>query len=181
MALAGVDSFQTPLGDIPLDAGACKQLLALPQVQVMDAAHSQEHSLEVQLPFLQTVLNTFTLVPIVIGETTAAEVQQVLDLLWDGPQTLIVVSSDLSHYHDYNSAQTIDSKTCEAIEQLDIGSIDYPQACGSTAIQGLLLAAKRRKMTAHTLALANSGDSAGSRERVVGYGSWAFCNKDNSA
>jgi len=180
MAVMNVDSFQTPLGDIPQDSNAIKQLLTLPQIQVMDAAHWQEHSLEVQLPFLQTVLDAFTLVPIAVGETSSTEVEQVLDMLWGGPETLVVVSSDLSHYHDYKTAQTIDRSTCEAIEQLDIDSIDYEQACGCAAVKGLLLTAKRRNMAVHTLALSNSGDTAGDHERVVGYGCWAFCNKGNS-
>lgn len=179
MAVMNVDYFQTPLGNIPQDSEAIHQLLTLPHVQIMDSAHWQEHSLEVQLPFLQTVLEEFTLVPIALGDTSSAEVRQVLDMLWGGTETLIVVSSDLSHYHDYSTAQYIDRSTCEAIESLDIDNIDYQQACGCAAVKGLLLAAKRRSMKVHTLALCNSGDTAGSHNRVVGYGSWAFCDRDD--
>ncbi len=174
MAVMTVDFFQTPLGDIPQDLQAIRQLLTLPQVQIMDSAHWREHSLEVQLPFLQTVLDTFTLVPVAIGDTTSAEVKQLLDSIWGGPETLIVVSSDLSHYHDYSTAQYIDRSTCEAIEKLDIDNIDYQQACGCMGVKALLLTAKRRQMKVQTLALCNSGDTAGTQDRVVGYGSWAF-------
>ena len=176
MALPAVDYFETPLGTVAIDSGAIQQLLTLPQVQIMDAAHWQEHSLEVQLPFLQSVLDKFSLVPIVVGDATGSEAMQVLDMLWDGPETLIVVSSDLSHYHDYSTAQYIDRSTCEAIEKLDIDHIDYQQACGCNAVKGLLLSAKKRNMKVQTLALSNSGDTSGGRERVVGYGSWAFYN-----
>ena len=180
MAVMDIDYFQTPLGNIPQDSSAISQLLTLPQIQVMDSPHWQEHSLEVQLPFLQLILPEFTLVPIAMGDTTSSEVRQALDMLWGGPETLIVISSDLSHYHDYSTAQYIDRSTCQAIEKLDIEHIDYQQACGCTGVQGLLLAAKQRNMKVHTLALCNSGDTAGSIDRVVGYGSWAFCNRDDN-
>ncbi len=174
LAVMDVKYFRSPLGDIPQDSRAVNQLLTLPQVQTLDAAHWQEHSLEVQLPFLQTVLKEFTLVPIAIGSATALDVDQVLDLLWGGPETLIVISSDLSHYHDYKTAQYIDRSTCEAIEQLDIEHIDYQQACGCVGVKGLLRVARRRHLSVITLALCNSGDTAGDPARVVGYGSWVF-------
>lgn len=174
LAISDVQYFRTPLGDTPIDIPAIRQLLCAPQVQVMDAAHWQEHSLEVQLPFLQTVLDDFSLIPIVVGDATVSEVHQVLDMLWGGPETLIVISSDLSHYHDYSTAQYIDRSTCEAIEHFDLDHIDAKQACGSIGVKSLLRAAKNRSMVVHTLGLSNSGDSSGDQQRVVGYGSWAF-------
>ena len=176
LAITDVQFFRTPLGDTPIDLPATQQLLSVPQVQIMDAAHWQEHSLEVQLPFLQTVLNDFTLIPVVIGDATVAEVQQILDMLWGGPETLIVISSDLSHVHDYSTAQYIDRSSCDAIEHFNSEGIDSPNACGSLGLKALLRAAKHRDMQVHTLGLCNSGDTSGDRERVVGYGSWAFSN-----
>lgn len=177
LAISDVQYFRTPLGDIPIDLPAIRQLLSIPQVQIMDAAHWQEHSLEVQLPFLQSILTEFTLVPLVVGDATASEVNQVLDLLWGGPETLIVISSDLSHFHDYSTAQYIDRTTCEAIEHFDFDHIDSQQACGCVGMKGLLRAAKRRNLEVHTLELCNSGDTSGDQQRVVGYGSWAFTDQ----
>ncbi len=174
LAIADVQYFRTPLGDIRIDTSAIGQLLSTTQVQVMDAAHQQEHSLEVQLPFLQTVLNDFSLVPVVIGDASASEVSHILELLWGGPETLIVISSDLSHYHDYSTAQHIDRSTCEAIEHFECNPINFNQACGCIGIKGLLQAAKDHGMAVHTLGLCNSGDTSGDQQRVVGYGSWAF-------
>jgi AmmeMemoRadiSam system protein B len=174
LAITDVHFFQTPLGDIPIDLASNRLLLNTPQIQVMDAAHWQEHCLEVQLPFLQTVLNKFTLVPVLIGDTSAAAVSHVLDVLWGGPETLIVISSDLSHYHNYSTAQYLDRSTCEAIEHFDFNQIDNQKACGCIGMNGLLRAAKKRHMAVHTLGLCNSGDTSGDQQRVVGYGSWAF-------
>lgn len=178
LAISDVQYFRTPLGDIAIDSPSIRQLLSTPQVQVMDAAHWLEHCLEVQLPFLQTVLKDFSLVPIVIGNATVAETCQLLDILWGGPETLIVISSDLSHYHDYSSAQYIDRSTCEAIEHFELDRINAKQACGCIGVKSLLSAAKKRSMSVHTLGLANSGDIADSsvndQQRVVGYGSWAL-------
>ncbi len=174
LAIADVQYFRTPLGDMPVDAGAINQLLALPQVEVMDAAHWQEHSLEVQLPFLQSVLGDFTLVPLVVGDATAVEVDQVLEQLWDGPETLVVISTDLSHFHDYATAQYLDRTTCEAVEHYQADTIDFDQACGCIGLKGLLRIARRRGLQVHTLGLSNSGDISGDHQRVVGYGSWAF-------
>ncbi len=177
LAISDTQYFRTPLGDIAIDRAAIRQLLDIPQVHIMDTAHWQEHSLEVQLPFLQTVLNNFALIPVVIGDATASDVQQVLDMLWHGPETLIVISSDLSHYHGYATAQTMDQLTCDAIENFDSSAIKTEQACGCTGVQGLLRVAKDRDMKVHTLALSNSGDTSGDQQRVVGYGSWAFSNQ----
>jgi len=173
LALPGVQAFATPLGTVALDGDAIGRLAALPQVTTSAAAHAAEHSLEVQLPFLQTVFEKFTLVPLVVGDATAEEVAQVLDLLWGGDETLIVISSDLSHYLGYADAQAIDRATAQAILDLDTG-ISHRQACGGTPVNGLLLAARRRGLRPELLDLRNSGDTAGDRRRVVGYGAFAF-------
>ncbi len=174
LAAPDAAAFRTPLGDVPLDRAALETILALPQVQMNDAAHDREHGLEVHLPFLQMVLGAFKLVPLVVGDVTPEEVTAVLDQLWGGPETLIVISSDLSHYHDYAAAQALDAAAAQAIEQLNPAGLGRESACGRLPIQGLLLAARRRDLTAHRLDLRNSGDTAGRKDRVVGYGAWAF-------
>jgi AmmeMemoRadiSam system protein B len=173
LALSGADVFRTPLGDVPLDEAAIAGL-DMPQVSVFDATHQFEHSLEVHLPFLQTVLESFSLVPIVVGDVAAEAVAELIDALWGGPETLIVISSDLSHYLPYEEARITDKTTCEAIEKQQAGGIDHHRACGATPIGGLLIATKRRGMQAITLDLRNSGDTAGNKSQVVGYGSWIF-------
>lgn len=173
-AAVGWQAFETPLGAVPVDRAAMEQALALPTVQIFDAAHRQEHCLEVQLPFLQSVLEDFAIVPLLAGEATAEETAELLELLWDGPETLIVISSDLSHYHDYDTAGRLDGATTEAIERLDPDAIGYDDACGRVPITGLLLAARHHGLTARTLDLRNSGDTAGGRGEVVGYGAYAF-------
>ena len=174
LATTSADYFETPLGSIPIDRVSIGRILTLPQVVEFDLTHQQEHSLEVQLPFLQEALDTFKLVPLVVGDTSATEVQEVLELLWGSDETLIVISSDLSHYHDYITAQTMDSMTCNAIEKLDGSAINHDQACGRNPVLGLLQAAKRHHMKVTTLDLRNSGDTAGSKDQVVGYGAWMF-------
>lgn len=174
LALSGADAFATPLGHVPVDKEAAARILELPQVEVFDATHAQEHSLEVHLPFLQIVLDDFAVVPLVVGEAPPEQVAEVIEALWGGPETLIVVSSDLSHYLDYDSAQKIDSETCRAIETLDPKAISRDGACGRFPVGGLLEIAKRRGLTVTTLDMRNSGDTAGSKDRVVGYGSWMF-------
>lgn len=172
LALSSADYYNTPLGRVPLDRDAGRLLVGLPQVRVHDAAHAQEHSLEVHLPFLQELLNDFTLVPLVVGDATAVEVGEVLERLWDGPETLIVISSDLSHYHDYAMAQLRDRTTSQAIETLRYEDIGYEDACGRNPVSGLLYVARERGLRARLLDLRNSGDTAGSRDRVVGYGAY---------
>ena len=174
LALPGAVYFMTPLGRVPVDQEAIAKISSLPQVRVMDAAHAQEHSLEVHLPFLQEVLGEFSLVPLVVGDAEAEEVGEVLDLLWGGAETLIVISSDLSHYHDYQTAQKLDRATSQAIEQLRPDDIDYDHACGRNPVNGLLHVARRRGLKVTTIDLRNSGDTAGSRDRVVGYGAYLF-------
>ena len=173
LALPRARAFATPLGEVPVDAAAAAQVRALPQVVVSDAAHALEHSLEVQLPFLQSVLGAFSLVPFAVGDASPEEVAAVLDALWGGPETLIVVSSDLSHYHRYADAARIDRATADAVLALS-PALDHEQACGATPVNGLLLCARRRGLTPHLLDLRNSGDTAGDRARVVGYASFAF-------
>ncbi|MFO1361044.1 MAG: AmmeMemoRadiSam system protein B [Burkholderiales bacterium] len=173
LALPGATAFQTPLGTIPVDAAAVRALTGLPQVVSFPATHAREHSLEVQLPFLQQVLREFELVPLVVGSASAEEVAAVVDRLWDGPETLFVISSDLSHYRSYEAAREIDGRTVQAI--LDFRTdIDHEQACGATPVTGFLLAAKRRGLAIEALDARNSGDTAGGRDRVVGYASFAL-------
>ncbi|MBC8338604.1 MAG: AmmeMemoRadiSam system protein B [Rhodospirillales bacterium] len=172
LALSSADVFRTPLGDIPLDQDAAESLADFPQVQVFDATHQFEHSLEVHLPFLQRVLGDFSLVPLVVGEASPNDVADVIEALWGGPETVFVISTDLSHYLDYDAAREIDARTCSAIEALDPSAITSNGACGRFPVGGMLAAAKRRSMTITTLDLRNSGDTAGSKDHVVGYGAW---------
>jgi MEMO1 family protein len=174
LALSSADFFATPLGRITIDQEAVNIISRLPQVQVMDVAHAQEHSLEVHLPFLQEVLGKFSLVPLVVGDAEPADVAEVLELLWGGPETLIVISSDLSHYHDYKTAQQLDRATSKAIEELRLEDIQYDHACGRNPVKGLLQVAQRRGLKAKTVDLRNSGDTAGPRDQVVGYGAYLF-------
>lgn len=180
LALPGVDAFSTPLGDVEIDQIAVAALAPLRQVVVSPAAHAQEHALEVQLPFLQSVLDDFKLVPLAVGDATPAEVAQVIEMLWGGSETLIVISSDLSHFLPYNKAQSVDHETVETILNL-VGPVTHEQACGGTPINGLLLAAKHHQLRPHLLGLCNSGDTAGDRQRVVGYASFAFMQGENDA
>lgn len=174
LATSSADAFATPLGSIPLDRAAIDLALQLPQVREMDEAHRMEHSLEVQLPFLQRLLSDFTLAPFVVGDADAETVSAVLELLWGGPETLVVISSDLSHYLDYDRARAIDATTSAAIEALAPGDIGREQACGRNPINGLLNAARKHGLKAETLDLRNSGDTAGPRNQVVGYGAYVF-------
>jgi AmmeMemoRadiSam system protein B len=174
LATSSADFFHTPLGDVPLDREAIARAEGLPQVTSLDAAHRAEHSLEVHLPFLQSVLGTFRLVPLVVGDADPDSTAEVIDLLWGGEETLIVVSSDLSHYHDYDTARRLDAATTTAIERLDPSAVHYDDACGRNPINGLLRVARRRRLTARTLDLRNSGDTAGPRDSVVGYGAYVF-------
>jgi len=174
LALHSADVFTTPLGDIPIDKDAIALIRNLPQVQVLDAAHAQEHSLEVHLPFLQETLGAFKLVPLLVGDAEAPDVAAVLEELWGGAETLIVISSDLSHYHDYATAQRLDSATSRAIESLRYEDIQYDDACGRNPVNGLLYVARRRGLKPTTVDLRNSGDTTGPRHQVVGYGAYVF-------
>lgn len=173
IATPGHDIFQTPLGDITIDQKAIKELGNLPCITELKEAHFLEHSLEVHLPFLQQILPNFTLVPLVVGEASADEVASVLERLWGGEETLIVISSDLSHYHPYQEAKQIDLRTTLAIEAFDC-HIHSEQACGCRPINGLLSAAKNHALKLTTLDVRNSGDTAGDKDQVVGYGAYAL-------
>jgi AmmeMemoRadiSam system protein B len=173
LALPSAQAFATPLGNIEVDRDAVSAALALPFVCESDAAHAQEHSLEVQLPFLQEVLGEFRIVPFAVGDATPREVADVIDLLWGGAETLIVISSDLSHYHQYAEALAIDRATADLVLALS-ATLDHEQACGATPINGMLLSARDHAMRPELLDLRNSGDTAGDKSRVVGYASFAF-------
>jgi AmmeMemoRadiSam system protein B len=173
IAVPTVASFSTPLGAVPLDREAIACISALPQVVQNDGPHAMEHALEVQLPFLQVVLGDFQLVPLAVGEASAEEVAEVIEQLWGGADTVILVSTDLSHYHSYNEARQIDRATIESIIGLR-GPLDHEQACGATPLNGLLRVARRKGLRPHLLDLRNSGDTAGDKERVVGYAAIAF-------
>jgi AmmeMemoRadiSam system protein B len=174
LAASSADVFATPLGDIPIDRASIQAICRLPQVRVNDQAHHLEHSLEVQLPFLQRTLVHFELIPLAVGDATSEEVAEVLDCLWNGATTFIVVSSDLSHYYDYATAARLDRQTALAIEDLAGEAIASWSACGHVPIRGLLRAAANHGLHATTLDLRNSGDTAGGRDEVVGYGAYAF-------
>jgi AmmeMemoRadiSam system protein B len=174
LAASSADGFKTPLGTIPLDTAAIRDILALPQVHLNDEAHRLEHSLEVHLPFLQVTLNQFTLVPLVVGDASPNEVSEVIGHFWDRPGTLVIISSDLSHFHDYETAVQLDRNTSDAIENLALEKIDYDHACGRNPVNGLLLYARQHGLAAHTIDLRNSGDTAGPRNQVVGYGTYVI-------
>lgn len=174
LALSGADYFQTPLGSVEVDQNAEKVLLEIEGVQIIDEAHATEHSLEVQLPFMQHVLGDFTFIPIVTGDAPAELVSKVIETLWGGPETVIIVSSDLSHFHDYDTAKILDDTTSEAIVNLDISRVDPNHACGCIGIRGLLYFAQQHALKASIIDVRNSGDTAGSKDSVVGYGSYLF-------
>jgi AmmeMemoRadiSam system protein B len=173
IALPDVAAFDTPLGRIPIDTATVQRLLELPQVHASNLPHRMEHSLEVQLPFLQMTLEDFTLVPLAVGDADPEVVADVLEACWGGPETLVVISSDLSHYRDYDSARRVDAETARAI----VGRVDDlhdEQACGCRLLNGLMRLARRRQLRVETLDLRNSGDTSGDTARVVGYGAFAL-------
>ena len=174
IAVSSAGAFATPLGDVEQDQAAIERILDLPQVHVRDEAHVQEHSIEVHLPFLQTALAQFKIVALVAGQASESEVAQVLEMLTDGPETLLVISTDLSHYLDYDTARRTDGATVEAIAALAGERIGDHDACGRVAVKGLLRLARGRGLHAELLDVRNSGDTAGSKDRVVGYASFVF-------
>lgn len=173
LALPGVEAFATPLGEVPIDAESEATLRALPQVAVNAAAHAQEHALEVQLPFLQATLDDFRLLPLAVGAATPQQVGEVLQALWGGPETLIVISTDLSHYLTHTEASRVDKATVEQI-LAGGGPVSHEQACGATVLNGLLPMVRGHDLRAQSLGVCNSGDTAGDRHRVVGYAAIAF-------
>ncbi|MFK5949968.1 MAG: AmmeMemoRadiSam system protein B [Methylococcales bacterium] len=176
LAVSTADQFATPLGNIKVDVEIVRQLTALPFVQYLDQAHELEHSLEVQLPFLQTVLQNFSLIPMVAGDATAEQVCQVIEIFWEREDVLVVISSDLSHFYDYQTAQTMDKQTSEIIEQLQYEKLGYESACGRVPVSGLMALARKNKLAIKNIDLRSSGDTAGfaDRSRVVGYGAYVI-------
>jgi len=174
LALPQAAAFATPLGTVRVDDEATAQLRALPQVHEFSAAHEREHCLEVELPFLQRLFSDFTVVPLVIGDATDDEVREAVEQVWGGDETRFVISSDLSHYHDYQTARRLDRLTADAIERARPEQLTSRSACGYQAIRGFLKAAGQHRLSARTLDLRNSGDTAGPRDSVVGYGAFAF-------
>ncbi len=181
LAVPSSASFETPLGRVPVDETARARVVELPFVEIRDDAHGMEHSLEVQLPFLQEVLERFSVLPIAVGRATAAQVSEALEKLWGGAETVLVISSDLSHYHDYHTARRMDASTAQAIERLAPEEIGYEDACGRIAVQGLLDAASKHALGVRRLDLRSSGDTAGGRGEVVGYGAWSFTAARNGS
>jgi MEMO1 family protein len=172
IAVPTVEAFESPLGRVPLDRDALATIAGLPGVRTTDVPHAPEHALEVELPFLQVLLPRFTAVPLLIGDASPQEVAAVLGRLWKSPDTVIVVSSDLSHFHNYDTARRIDAVTAAMIERGNWAAFGPNEACGYLAITGLLVEAGRQDLKISRLALCNSGDTAGPRNRVVGYGAW---------
>jgi AmmeMemoRadiSam system protein B len=173
VAVPGAAQFRTPLGDIPIDVEGCSRVRSRAGIVESDVAHAQEHSLEVQLPFLQVALGEFSLLPMLTGEASIQEVSDVLAAVWGGPETLVVVSSDLSHYHTYAKAQALDAATAAAIVARR-STLNEDAACGALAINALLTQATNVGLTVDEIARLNSGDTAGDRDRVVGYGAWSL-------
>ena len=174
IASSSADYFETPLGAIPLDKDGIKQLQKFAHIKIFDEAHAQEHSLEVHLPFLQMTLNDFSLVPLIVGESDAQSVADVIEYFWQDTSTFFVISSDLSHFHEYNEARHIDKLTSDAIVEMKPDKIGYDQACGRLPVNGLLKHAIKHHLKPTLLDLKNSGDTAGDHSRVVGYGAYGF-------
>jgi hypothetical protein len=180
LVVSRADSFATPLGLVPVDREAVTTAFAHSDVIEDDAVHRCDHALEVQLPFLQVCLEQFSIVPLLVGRVAYEAVGEVLTSLWDGPETLVVVSSDLSHYHSYEVAQRLDRETAQSIETLEPEKMHSAQACGLRAIQGLLHVARSKGLGAFTLDLRSSGDTSDRRDRVVGYGAFAFAARSKA-
>ncbi len=174
LAVCGQDAFATPLGPVAVDQTGVELALRQPGVQRLDSAHAPEHALEVHLPFLIEVLGDIKIVPLLFGQTSPPEVARVLEALWGGEETVILVSSDLSHYLDMAAAHRLDRAAADAIEALEPQRLAPEQACGRIAIQGLLEVARVRHLHSHTVDLRTSGDTAGPQEEVVGYGAFVL-------
>jgi AmmeMemoRadiSam system protein B len=174
LALSSADAWASPLGPLAVDQEAVTALREVPWVQIDDRPHAPEHSLEVHLPFLQRVLDDFTLVPIVVGDASEQEVDAVLRAVWGGQDTLVIVSTDLSHYHRYEDAQRLDARTVAAIVALRPGDVGDRDACGARPLRGLLRSAADRQMVVDAIDVRSSGDTAGDRDQVVGYGAFTL-------
>ncbi|MGH8187679.1 MAG: AmmeMemoRadiSam system protein B [Steroidobacteraceae bacterium] len=173
MAVPGAQTFRTPLGSVPIDADLKAALLRRDDVTEADAPHALEHSLEVQLPFLQLLFDDFTLLPLVLGSASPQQVGSALEQAWGDEATLVLVSSDLSHYHEYEIAAQIDAATSAKILRREPDLVG-DQACGAVGINGLLHLARSRGLGIEEVARCNSGDTAGDKSRVVGYGAFAI-------
>jgi hypothetical protein len=173
VATSGANVFETPLGPVTVDREAVALLVKEGLAREFEPAHENEHSLEVQLPFLKQVCPDARVVPLLAGDDDWQASLKALALLWGGDETAIVVSSDLSHYHDYKTAQRLDAETAKTVERLGAGEVDFEQACGATGINALLALVAEKGLACTTLDLRNSGDTAGPRNRVVGYGAFA--------
>jgi AmmeMemoRadiSam system protein B len=174
LAVSRAATFTTPLGKVRVDQKAVEAITHFPFVEYLENAHTYEHSLEVHLPFLQETLTEFNIVPIVAGDASPEQVAQVIDMLWGGEETLIVISSDLSHYHDYETAKQLDQTTSEIIEKQQYESLEYESACGKVPVSGLLKVAREKLLSIKTIDLRNSGDTSGDKSRVVGYGAYVI-------
>jgi AmmeMemoRadiSam system protein B len=172
MAIPSAKAFATPLGEVPVDAEAFDIARAVPDVRVFDAPFEGEHSLEVQLPFLQVILDDFQVLPVLVGRAPAESVAALIDALWGGDETRIIVSSDLSHFHDYETARQMDHRTAELVETLQFEALSSEHACGCYPLRGLLQVARAKGLLVHAVDVRSSGDTAGPRNRVVGYGSF---------
>lgn len=172
LAVSRASCYTMPLGDVPVDLDAVESLLTLPFVEYIEQAHTREHSLEVHLPFLQETLGDFKLLPIVAGDASADQVSRALDLVWGGTETLVVISSDLSHYHDYLTAKKLDQRTSDLIVRMEYEKLSPEAACGKVPVSGLLKLLRQKSMSIRVVDLRNSGDTAGDKNRVVGYGAY---------
>lgn len=172
-ALPGVDVFKTPLGDVKVDPHAVQHLLNEPDVQELPEAHRLEHSIEVQLPFLQTVLEDFVIVPLIVGNNDPKRVAELLKPLWGAEETLIVISTGLSRKRPQSEARSQDAHSAERIRKMKI-DFSYPEACGFNALNGFLYLAKEKHLDSKCLALSTSADTNGLKDRVRGFGSFAF-------
>lgn len=174
LAATDLTHYETPLGEIAINQKKLARALEFPHVSIINQAHSQEHSLEVHLPFLQESLKEFDILPLVVGEATGEQVAEVLEAFWADHENLFVISSDLSHYLDYPTARRMDQSTTQAIVELNPNEIGFHNACGRIPVQGLLQLAKKHGLKAETLDVRNSGDTAGPKNKVVGYGAYFF-------
>jgi len=180
IATTSADYWLTPLGDVAIDRDCTHKMNEHPFVNENDVAHAAEHSLEIHLPFLQKTLNDFTLIPLAVGQCSNVDIANLLAEFWGGTETLIVISTDLSHFHDYNTAKSMDAKCAAAIEVFDWQGVKDDQACGRIPMSGLLTYAKENRMEIERVGLCNSGDTAGDRSRVVGYGAWVLYENDRT-
>lgn len=180
IAYISAEYFETPLGNAKVDLETLEKIKKLDFLVQNEDAHKKEHSIEVQIPFIQYIFqNDIPILPLAFGKISPEKIKILLETIWN-PETLIIISSDLSHYYDYDTAKKLDKQTSDAILNLDSDAIQYEQACGRIGIQGLLMFAKEKNWKAYLLDLRNSGDTSGSKTQVVGYGAWSFTDETSS-